>query len=619
MDTNDETLNIFRFTTITKEDIVAAMKDAFLQSPEIRKSDILKKCIYFVLVALCIDDYRYIIIEAPTGTGKTIIGFLLSKCWTNLTWLEQERCGVPKASIKDNNTYYLTSSKALQEQIDNDLTRFRFYPEMAMLKGTANYVCSYLRAQWSEGFPKTYMYSDRPCVGDKTNRYGCEGECPYRVARSVAAGAQMAVLNYHYFLTVMSGAELGVESEYRFFNTRSLTLCDEAHLIPDIVCDLFNLKLSMFITSRVRKFASMVLDVDYSKKLVEYCSKIETIFKLSSLPPEKLEFFLREMKCLMGMINNPPKTGEFSSENDNIGTSYLIHQRIAEFINSYSKNVSLCTNLLKRREDLFIETQLISKVGGVDYYAHVVRDLSETAVVREHFTSKLDRAVFMSATIGSSKEFIQLFGLDQSKTMAFSIPSTFDFSRSPIYMTKSGYLNYSNFSNNIDKCLRDVLKITEGRHQMDKGMIHTVTKDIANLLKSYIQTNAANPQRYLFYNTSDEKEACIKQLKEVEGNWVIVGFSLYEGLDLYDDQGRFNIMIKVPYTALTDYIKKKMERCSFWYDRVTSEKIIQAVGRTNRHVKDYSATYLIDSCFPEFVRKKIHNPIITSRLKSIKI
>ena len=79
--------------------------------------------------------------------------------------------------------------------------------------------------------------------------------------------------------------------------------------------------------------------------------------------------------------------------------------------------------------------------------------------------------------------------------------------------------------------------------------------------------------------------------------FVIIGPSLYEGIDLKDDFGRFNILIKVPYAGLDDYIREKMKRYPFWYKRNTLQKITQAIGRTNRSVNDYSKVYLLDNCF----------------------
>ena len=127
------------------------------------------------------------------------------------------------------------------------------------------------------------------------------------------------------------------------------------------------------------------------------------------------------------------------------------------------------------------------------------------------------------------------------------------------------------------------------------------------------QGGVTNPKRYLFYETSQEKEACIELMKaNTNIPYIIIGPSLYEGIDLKDDQGRFNIIVKTPYSGMSNYIRKKMERFSFWYERQTLEKLVQAIGRTNRHPNDWSKIYVMDSVaekiifkMPAFMTKRI--------------
>jgi len=81
----------------------------------------------------------------------------------------------------------------------------------------------------------------------------------------------------------------------------------------------------------------------------------------------------------------------------------------------------------------------------------------------------------------------------------------------------------------------------------------------------------------------------------------LVGPSLYEGLDLKDDEGRFNIVIKAPYLAMSEYAKKKMKRYPDWYYNNCLQKLEQAIGRTNRHKDDWSVVYLLDNSLKKLV------------------
>src|SRR5690606_33581798 len=127
----------------------------------------------------------------------------------------------------------------------------------------------------------------------------------------------------------------------------------------------------------------------------------------------------------------------------------------------------------------------------------------------------------------------------------------------------------------------------------------------------------SNFSRYLFYTTSDEKEKCITLLKTRKEPYVIIGPSLYEGIDLKDDQGRFNIIVKAPYSGIDNYTREKMKRYPFWYELETKEKLQQAIGRTNRHKDDWSKIYLMDSTLEKLIWKL--PAYVTERIKKIKI
>ena len=61
---------------ITEADIIEAIKVCLKISPLIKPSKSLVNSVYALMKALFIDDKKYVIIEAPTGSGKTIIGFI---------------------------------------------------------------------------------------------------------------------------------------------------------------------------------------------------------------------------------------------------------------------------------------------------------------------------------------------------------------------------------------------------------------------------------------------------------------------------------------------------------------------------------------------------------------
>lgn len=605
-----------------KEDIIEAIQKCLKVSDLINPSKELVSAVYNILMKFFVEDKRYVILEAPTGSGKTIIGFMLFFC---TQYLESKSKGDNVEEFDDGRidklspiAYYLTSAKVLQEQIENDLDRFDFHKYINILKGQSNYDCLLAIKNHEE----RTSYTDRPCIGttyeqrlypDSDNYCEFNTVCPYFVARNIASESPCAVMNYAYFLNFFR-----METPF-YFMPRMLTICDEAHLVPDIVCNIFNYEITPHFAQKVTKLVYNIettFGQDRVGSLKVAVSKLFYLFKfpLSKVNHENVLNYIdnyglvyRQLKALQNdsMLNSVFK----------LEIKRLVEQseRFLETTNDLDKLIH------ERFSDVYFESEkfIDNKSMDIEMYKHTIKDLSEADLVQKNFIKSVEKCLFMSATIGDVDEFAELMGFKKDEYIGMKMRSTFDFSDSPIYLCDSAYLNYKNFSNNIDKVIMDAIKISDEFHPREKGIIHTSTFNICNLFKQKIRLLSPTPDRYLFYQTADEKEKQIELLKNSTQPFVIVGPSLYEGIDLKDEQGRFNILIKVPYSSLTGYTKEKSERFPFWYNRQTLEKIVQAIGRTNRHKKDYSKTYLLDSLFGKIIFDC--DDVITDRLETRKI
>lgn len=609
-----------KIDNIVKESIREVLK----LNPQFKPTDTLVLTTYSIMKNIFVDKVKYVFLEAPTGSGKSVIGYTTHFCYSYITkrldGIEPVEDG--KLVNAPQQTYLLTSSKMLQEQLDGDIERFNLNQYLTMIKGIKNYECT----KQTKDTGIYHDYSDRFCMGMKTGekeQLDCFDTCPYIQKRFEASGKDCTILNYSYFLNAL-------KNPYNlYFGTRSLTISDEAHLIPDIVLEMFNIALTMYKPNLYLKLVNQI-SINFEKSLSN------EIYEIRPLLGEVFQIFLKQNPTLddvrahinssIDLINkilslsgkmtdNPVFREMFKKDFDKLEED-LKNLDYTEYLD----------NLSLRSADCFIETEFIGhqpfeKVGNIQTgsyktYKHNIYDLSEAELCRKHFLSKVNVGIFMSATLGNIEEFATLMGLKPGEYNGFRLQSNFDFDKSPIFLVNSGYLNYNNFDKNIDKVLLDTLRICEHHHPRDKGIIHTATFSIANSLKQKIYNNqggVTNPKRYLFYETSQEKEACIELMKaNTNIPYIIIGPSLYEGIDLKDDQGRFNIIVKTPYSGMSNYIRKKMERFSFWYERQTLEKLVQAIGRTNRHPNDWSKTYVMDSVaekiifkMPAFMTKRI--------------
>lgn len=83
--------------------------------------------------------------------------------------------------------------------------------------------------------------------------------------------------------------------------------------------------------------------------------------------------------------------------------------------------------------------------------------------------------------------------------------------------------------------------------------------------------------------------------------WLLAS-GMAEGLDLYGDRARVNIISKLSYPYLGDpYVKWRLEKPGgqLWYALQTLTHLMQAVGRTTRSPTDVSTTYVLDPGLPK--------------------
>lgn len=569
--------------------------------------------VYNTLKSFYLEGKKYVLLNAPTGSGKSMIGLLTAISVNYLSKYNDEQ------TESTGFSYYLTSTKSLQEQMDNDIEKYKIDSFANVLKGTNSYDCTYGNKIMSNNYRlKDYehqTYKDAWCQGmEKQERCmsqfaECEITCPYENQRIVTSGSRCAVLNYHYFLTFN-------RSSYNpYFHQRELTICDEAHMLPMIIEDFYSMDFNINLWQKIRNFCSFFNNNSNDENLFEVIKNIpiiESWFK-KVLNYDNFKMFVDDYDFFLNASLNFVKSKINKQQPD------LTLNKLIISIKSALDTVQNITNIISTNiKNIYIESSTTESV----YYKHIIKNLNETELVKENFLKKTDKLLLMSATLGNLSDFATIMGLEPELTSKFSIKSSWSFDKSPIYLTDSGYLNYSNFERNIGRVLNDCLLICNLYHPEDKGIIHTATFGINDKLKNLInnlpdEKYAEFKQRFLFYTDAKTKEQCIDKLKNNKYPYIIVGPSLCEGIDLNDDNGRFNILIKVPYPQINAMTKRKMDVSPLWYKRNTVEKILQSIGRTNRNKDDYSTVYLLDKCFDKLVYDM--DEYITKRLNYIRL
>ena len=129
---------------------------------------------------------KYVILDAPCGIGKSVIGYSIAKYY--------------------KSAYVLTSQKILQNQYYNDF-------KIPYVLGRNNYTCL-----------KNTMFTCDLGVCLRNPKKFCKDSqgfisCPYIIAREKCFSNNYSNLNYSYFLSLLSFSNN--------FQNRELIICDE--------------------------------------------------------------------------------------------------------------------------------------------------------------------------------------------------------------------------------------------------------------------------------------------------------------------------------------------------------------------------------------------------------
>lgn len=163
---------------------------------------------------------KYIVLESPTGSGKSMTAATLSAIYDTL--ITQADADAPP--VKKLSTWFLTLTKSLQDQYSHDSDLLKL--GLVELKGRSAYSCGRLE--------QTGGTCQDGAMKFRGNHRCSPNECSYQLAKAAALAAPRTVANYHSFNAVGRRAA-----------TRRFMVFDEAHALERrILSETATLKLA---------------------------------------------------------------------------------------------------------------------------------------------------------------------------------------------------------------------------------------------------------------------------------------------------------------------------------------------------------------------------------------
>lgn len=383
--------------------------------------DIISTIIYHILN----DKTQTQLVEAPTGSGKSILCIIAA--------------GV-LADCYEKTSYILCSDLYLWSQYEAFIIKNNL--PYGSLKGqVGNYICNANGLNVRLGACKLDRVSWKSLYSSTSAQklgFDCAGCCEYVQARQRAMQSKVCLMTYQLWLYQMNVVKS--DTGKKEFMPRDVIFCDECHKIPEIVsafasptvspardfpalCDLWKLVKSnrkdIESTEEYHDllsawFENLWIAEDDREIYRAFADYAEQILKLPDLD------HLTDLICK-------------SSKSKKLTEQEMHLLREADYVTSLRSYIEdFFTSVENAGVESIAKDNLTSKTGEKSVSLACVQ---EDQLCAKYLFRNADHAVMMSATIGMKDAFDENIGTKLTKSgesLMLRVPSTFDFSSSPI-------------------------------------------------------------------------------------------------------------------------------------------------------------------------------------------
>ena len=581
------------------------------------------------------EEKRHLIVEAGTGTGKTL-AYLVP--------------AIAAAVGRGGRVVISTGTKNLQEQLmEKDIPFLqRVLPRKfsaAYMKGRSNYAClqRIKRAENSpvldgldelDYFDEVREWVRESQTGDRAEILGlpenlsfwrhidarseiCMGQkCPDYDAcfitrmRQRAMDADIVIVNHHLFF-----ADLALRnSEYgQVLPDYSAVVFDEAHLVEDVAAEYFGAQVSSYqLEDLVRDLAQLpITNVDVNRDLTKIAARITRFADHFWMGLNTGRGEEGRGPILPGTFARKKTSGEI--EATPVGDAYLSLDgalaRMETTLDALSEQPPEVENLIRRVRQIRFDLQFI--VAGDD--KHFVYWLERrgrgvflraspidvSGLLQDRLFERVETVVLTSATLASAGNFgfiKERLGLDE-ETSDLVAPSSYDYeNQAVLYLPER--MPDPRSPQWADAAAAEVVKILRAT----EGRAFVLSTSFAGMRALYERVAQEVEYPCLLQGTAS-KAGLLERFRETPHAVLFATASFWQGVDVRGQQLSCVIIDKLPFAVPTDPVVAARQRYideqggSSFYEYSVPQAIIslkQGLGRLIRSATDKGVLAVLD-------------------------
>ena len=485
--------------------------------------------------SIVLSPKKYSVLEAPTGMGKSLIGMSAGKLL--------------------GKTTYLVHSRVLQVQLSND------FDGVPILWGRQNYKC--LRNNDEAIFCDACTHrAGSPCP--------YVTQCPYRLARGMAASSSLRTLNYDYFITA-------TQVPTSNFKANDLVVVDEADSLEDVLISHIGIRIPQSLLRRM------------NLNLPNY--------KTASGTNGVSDWKDWGRKTINNIRNKAKKLEQEIHLFDDIVT--IEQANAMKLLNNLTRLIKALEYFVECVDDKWLYED---KTGdGIYGYIQFRPVWMNQFLADKYLWSNGSKFALMSATFPPLPVLSKLLGISSGDIEYHRFKSTFPVDRRKIIVDPVANLTYKQMDSEIPKLMKRIKEILED-HKTEKGLIHTVSYKLANEIMKL------GNDRLILHGASNKIDT-VESFKKSDKPLVLVSPSSERGISLDHDWCRFIIFAKAPYDSLNDKLVNARIYGGgvgqLWYTSKMLMTVVQGCGRGMRSADDRCLSYILDKQISDAINRNI--------------